>query len=173
MNIFDIVLLVIVLIFVWRGFRAGLVGAIGGFIGILIAIWAGTHYMQLVGDWLAKVLDLVDKQALTNIVAFGVIFVAVNIVVSIIISIINRIFHIIPFIDLANKLLGAIVGLIGGAFVVVSIVYLMSLFPIGDTISQNITDSKIAPRAIAIAGVVKPLVPGAIKELKSIWDNVN
>ena len=113
MNVFDIILLVIVLIFVWKGFRAGLVGAIGGFIGILVAIWAGSHYMQQAGEWIMKIADF-DNEALAAIIGFAAIFIVVNIVFSIIIGIINRIFHIIPFIDLVNKLLGAIVGVVGG-----------------------------------------------------------
>ncbi|PLX24864.1 hypothetical protein C0580_03850 [Candidatus Parcubacteria bacterium] len=170
MNIFDIALIVIILIFVWKGFRAGLVGAIGGFVGIIIAIWASTHYMQLAGDWIMQVFDF-ENEALAAIIGFGAIFIGVNIVVSIIIAIINRIFHIIPFIDLANKLLGAIVGVMGGALAAAAVVYLMSLFPISDTINDNIKESKLAPRAMVVASVVKPFVPEAIKELKSIFEN--
>ncbi|RJQ33709.1 CvpA family protein [Candidatus Parcubacteria bacterium] len=172
MNIFDIILLVIVLIFVWKGFRAGLVGAIGGFVGIIIGIWAGSHYMQLVGEWIMKIADF-DNVELANIIAYGAIFVGVNIAVGLIVGIINKIFHIIPFIDLVNKMLGAIVGLIGGALAAAAVVYLMSIFPISETIGENITNSKIAPRAMNIAAVVKPLIPGAIKEVKSILEDVD
>src|SRR3989339_257203 len=107
MNGYDIVLIAILFFFAWKGFRAGLVGAIGGFFGIIFGIWAGTHYMQVVGDWLMRVANF-DNQSLANILGMMAIFIAVNVAVGIIVSVINRVFHIIPFIDMLNKLMGAI-----------------------------------------------------------------
>ncbi|MBT6691196.1 CvpA family protein [Candidatus Parcubacteria bacterium] len=167
MSVFDIVLLVILLIFIWKGFRAGLVGAIGGFVGIIIAIWAGSHYMQPVGQWVMSTLTI-GSEAVANLVAFALIFIGINVAVGIIVSIINKIFHIIPFIDLANKLLGAVVGLVGGALAVSAIVYLMGLFPFHDGLSDMMIKSELADWALKIAVVVKPFIPEAIKSLRSI-----
>ena len=110
MNFFDIILLIILFFFIWRGFRAGIVGAIGGLVGIIVGIWAGSTYMQFVSEWLMNVANL-GNEGLANIVAFIVVFIAVNVVIGLVVGIINKIFHIIPFINLANKLLGAIIGL--------------------------------------------------------------
>ena len=167
MSVFDIVLLVILLIFVWKGFRAGLVGAIGGFVGIIIAIWAGSHYMQPVGQWVMSTLTI-SSESVANLIAFAVIFIAINVVVSIIVSIINKIFHIIPFIDLTNKLLGAVVGLVGGVLAVSAIVYLLGLFPFNNSLSDMMIKSEIADWAVKIAVVIKPFIPAAIKGLRSI-----
>ena len=82
--------------------------------------------------------------------------------------IINRVFHIIPFIDLMNKLLGAFVGCIGGALAASALVYLLSLLPISDTISDALVQSQLAHIAADISIVIKPFIPEAIKELKSI-----
>jgi len=172
MNWFDIFLIVILFIFTWKGFRAGLVGSIGGFFGVIFGIWAGSHYMQQVGSWIMDVIEI-DNQYLATIIGFMAIFIAVNIAISIIVSVVNRVFHIIPFIDLLNKLLGAIVGIITGALAVSSIVYIMSMLPISDTIANNILGSKLADMSLNIAFVVKPFIPMAIKELKSIFENVN
>lgn len=172
MNWFDIFLIVVLFIFTWKGFRAGLVGAIGGFFGVIFAIWAGSHYMQSVGAWIMKAIDL-DNAYLASIIGFLVVFMAVNIVFGLIISVINRVFHIIPFIDLINKLLGAIVGIVTGALAVAAIVYLMSVLPISEAISTSIKNSQIADTALSIAFMVKPFIPQAIKELKSIFENVN
>src|SRR3989344_4060585 len=172
MNWFDIFLIVVLFIFTWKGFRAGLVGAIGGFFGVIFAIWAGSHYMQSVGAWIMKVIDL-DNAYLASIIGFLVVFMAVNIAFGLIISVINRVFHIIPFIDLINKLLGAIVGIVTGALAVAAIVYLMSVLPISEAISTSIKNSQIADTALSIAFMVKPFIPQAIKELKSIFENVS
>jgi membrane protein required for colicin V production len=172
MNWFDIFLVVVAFIFTWKGFRAGLVGSIGGFFGVIFGIWAGSHYMQQAGAWIMEMADF-NNEYLGTIAGFLAIFAAVNIAVSIIVSVINRVFHIIPFIDLLNKLLGATVGLITGALAVSSIVYIMSLLPISDAISGNMLDSELADIALKIAFVVKPFIPAAIKELKSIFEYVN
>lgn len=172
MNWFDIFLIAIAFIFVWKGFRAGLVGSIGGFFGVILGIWAGSHYMDEVGDWIANVAQM-QNDALAKILGFIALFIAVNIAIGIIVSVINRVFHIIPFIDLMNKLMGAIVGLIAGALAVSAIVYLMSLLPIHTGLSEAMLDSQLAETALNIAFIVKPFIPEAIKELKSIFENVN
>lgn len=172
MNWFDIFLIVVLFIFAWKGFRAGLVGAIGGFFGVIFGIWAGAHYMDEVGAWITNIMNL-NNEYLANIIAFIIVFIAVNVAMSIIVSVINRVFHIIPFIDLINKLLGAVVGIVSGALAVSAIVYLMSLLPISETISSSILNSRLADTALEIAFMVKPFIPEAIKELKSIFENVS
>jgi len=174
MNGLDIALLVILLFFVWRGFRTGLIGAIGGFLGIVVGIWAGAQFMKPVGVELMKYINFenfmqgVGQEYLAGILGFALIFIAINVAVSIIVTIINKIFHIIPFIDLTNKLFGAMVGLLGGVLAVSSIVYLLSLLPFSDTISEQLKASQIAKVAVEIAVVIKPLIPEAIKSLKAI-----
>lgn len=174
MNGLDIALVVILLFFVWRGFRTGLIGAIGGFLGIIVGIWAGAHYMSQVGEHLMKYINFENfmegagKEYLAGILSFAIIFIGINIIVSIIVTIINKIFHIIPFIDLTNKLFGALVGLMGGILAASSIVYLLSLLPFSTAISNQLKASEIAKIAVDIAIVIKPLIPEAIKSLKAI-----
>ena len=109
-----------------------------------------------------------DNPALANILGFIAIFLAINIAVGIIVSIINRILHIIPFIDLINKLLGGIVGLLGGALAISAFVYLLSLFSFSETISDLLIKSQIAHWAADISIIIKPFIPEAIKQLQSI-----
>lgn len=167
MGLFDIFLLVILFFFTWKGFRTGLVGAIGGFFCIIFGIWAGSNYMIRAGEWIVRVADF-DNVALANILGFIAIFLAVNIAVGIIVSVVNRVFHIIPFIDMINKLLGAIVGLIGGVVAVAALVYLLSVWPISDTISDMLIKSQWAHKAVDIAVIIKPFIPQVIKSMQSI-----
>ena len=167
MNLFDIILLIILLIFVWKGFRTGLIGAIGGFFGIIAGIILGGQFMGTVSGWLDNFIKI-NNHNLANIIAFILIFIVVIIIVGILVKLINAVFHIIPFIDLVNKLLGAIVGAIGGLLAVGAVVYLLSLFPISDAINKVLLESTAAPIAKNIAVVVKPFMPEAIRNLKSI-----
>ena len=167
MNFLDIILLVVLFFFVWRGFRAGIVGTIGGLVGIIAGIWAGSTYLQIVSEWIMEVVDL-GNEGLSKIVAFIVIFIAVNVAVGLVVGVINKIFHIIPFINLANKLLGAIVGLIGGSLGIAALVYLLSILPISNAISDMLIASQVADWAMNIAVLVKPFIPEALNELKSI-----
>ncbi len=167
MNVLDIILLVVLLLFVWKGFRAGLVGAIGSFFGVIISIWLGAHYMEMAGRWLESALNI-NNVALSNILGFIGIFIAVNIVVGILVMIINRIFRIIPFIDLDKKLMGAVVGLLAGVLAISAFAYLLSLLPISDSISKALTSSQLARWAATVAVVIKPFIPPAINNLRSI-----
>lgn len=167
MSVLDIILVVILLFFVWQGFKSGLIGAIGGFIGILVGIWAGTYYMDEAADWISEAINI-DNAALANILGFVAIFVGINIVVALLVIIINKIFHIIPFIDLVNKILGAFVGLIGGALAISALVYLLSLMPISDAVSNALISSQLAHWAAQAAIVIKPFLPEAVNNLKSI-----
>lgn len=166
MSLFDIFLIVVLLLFVWQGFRSGLIGALGGFLGIIVAIWAGSHYMIQVSAWIIENLEITNEP-LANILAFIGIFIAVNLVVSLIISIINKIFHIIPLIDFVNKLAGGIIGFIGGILAIAALVYLLSLFPISGAISDMLENSALAAWASSIANIIKPLLPEAIKQLQA------
>ena len=167
MNWLDIVIIVILLFFFWKGFRAGLIGAIGGFLGIVVGIWAGSHFMTQVADWIMQSLSMTN-QSLTNILAFIAIFASINIIFSIIVWIINKVFNIIPFIDLANKLAGSLVGVIGGILLVATLVYLLSLFSFSEAIVKAVEESQLANIALSVAIVIKPLIPDAIKSVKEI-----
>ncbi|MBT4349948.1 CvpA family protein [bacterium] len=167
MNWLDIVIIVILLFFFWKGFRAGLVGAIGGFLGIIVGIWAGSHFMTQVAGWLMRSLSMTN-QSLANILGFIAIFILINIIFSIIVWIINKIFNIIPFIDLANKLAGSLVGVIGGVLAVAALVYLLSLFSFSDAIAEVVEESQLAAIALSVAVIIKPLIPEAIKSVKEI-----
>ena len=167
MNWYDIALIVILFFFTWKGFRTGLVGAIGGFFGIIFGIWAGSHYMQAVGQWIMTVANF-DNEYLASILGFIGIFMAVNVAVGIIVSVINRVFHIIPFIDLFNKLMGAVIGLIGGVVAIAALVYLMSLLPISETVSEALVNSQMANWAVNIAVIIKPFMPQKAGEIIAI-----
>jgi len=167
MNLLDIFLVLALLLFIWKGFRTGLVGAIGGFFGVIFGIWAASHNMQQAGEWVMRVANF-DNAALANILGFIAIFLAVNIAFGIIISVINRVFHIIPFIDFINKLMGAIVGLIGGVLALSAFVYMLSLFSISDTIANVLLGSQFAHWAMDVVVLVKPFIPDAIDQMQSI-----
>ncbi|MCD4760586.1 CvpA family protein [bacterium] len=167
MNWFDIFIVVVLFFFTWKGFRTGLVGAIGGFFGIIFGIWAGSHYMGQGAEWIMRVAEF-NNEGLANILGFAAIFIAVNIAVGIIVSVVNRVFHIIPFIDLINKLLGAVVGLAGGCLAISALIYLMGLLTISDTVSDALISSQLAHWAMEMTFIIKPFIPAAIKSLQSI-----
>ena len=167
MNWLDIIFLVLLLFFIFRGFRAGLVGAIGALLGVIVGIWAGSHYMLALADWLMNFFNITN-QSLANILAFILIFIGVNIVFSLIVWLINTVFHVIPLINLANKLMGAMIGLVGGILFIAILVYLLSLFAFSQNIADVLQSSQIASVAIKLVIVLKPLIPEAIKSVKSI-----
>ncbi len=167
MSLFDVILIVILFVFVWQGFRSGLVGAIGAFIGVILGIWFGSHYMSQMGAWIMQAINI-DNQSLANILGFVVIFLLINIAITIIVKVINLIFHFIPFIDLINKMLGAVVGLLGGVLAISAFVYLLARFPISEAISGSFKSSFISVWVSNISIVIEPFIPEAIKSIQSL-----
>ena len=110
----------------------------------------------------------VENQSLANIISFILIFIAINVIFSILVWIVNKVFNVIPFIGLANKLAGSFIGVIGGILGIAALVYLLSLFAFSDAIGQAIADSQLASIALSIAVIVKPLIPVAIKSVQEI-----
>lgn len=167
MNWLDIILLIIILFFVFRGFRAGLVGAVGALLGIIVGIWVGSNFMDEVATWLIGFLNF-NNQSLASILAFVLIFIVVNIIFSTAVWIINSIFHVIPLINFANKIIGALIGLLGGILFISALVYLLSVFAFSQNIADVLQGSQIAPIAAKIAVILKPLIPEAVKNIKSV-----
>jgi hypothetical protein len=64
--------------------------------------------------------------------------------------------------------MGSIVGLVGGILAVSALVYLMSLFPISEAINEMLIESQIANWAESMSVIIRPFIPEAIRELRSI-----
>ena len=163
MNWWDIILLVILAYFVYRGARAGFIMTIAWFIGIVGGAWVAGHYYSNLAQ---IIIERIGVSVMTAIVvSFIVLYIAANIVISIIARIITMVFRLIPLATTTNRLIGAFVGLLEGALFIGLILWVMSLFPIQTAWAKSLDQSQVAKYFIATSKYVQPLLP---KELSSV-----
>jgi hypothetical protein len=132
----EIILIVILLALAGRGWKIGFVESLGELVGAVIAFEVGRY----VSAWFGS----------TGVVRF-VVFVIVALVIS---KLIGTLFHIaakilkivtsLPFISLANKLLGGILGFLSGIVLVGSTTYIVLYYRLDPTLMGWLGSSHVA-----------------------------
>ncbi len=171
MLIIDIILLILLLGFFIRGWQAGLIRMLAGLIGIVAGIVIAGHFYHLVADWFIAMPFLADKQNLTNILSMIVIFLAVNGVIGIGAYLVDRTFHIfsfIPFLKTINKITGALLGLLGGAFVFGWLITMLNKFPFAEFITNYLSNSVVVPYLLIVSDFIMPWWPMALEQVKGV-----
>jgi membrane protein required for colicin V production len=172
--IFDIILIIILAGFVLKGFRLGLIEGIGSLVGIVVGlIVAANYYVDLAAsfEWI-----FLGNQTVAQIVCFLLIFIIVNRLIATIFWIFDKMFKIIafiPFLKTFNRLLGAVLGLIEGVFVIGIVLHLLVNFTQGDYWDSKIEGSKAAGIFQSVTSVVTPLIPERSEQLKEYIPNID
>jgi uncharacterized membrane protein required for colicin V production len=168
MIIFDLVLLIILGGFVLYGLWFGLIHSIG----VLIGTVAGAY---LAARWYEPVASLLGyfggHQNIARVVCFLIIFALVDRLVGLLFWLVDKVFSvlkIIPFLGLANRLLGATLGFAEGVLVLGLTLYVAARYPLGDWFTTSLADSKIAHYLIDVGSILTPLLPEVLKQIKSI-----
>lgn len=104
MNWIDIIVILVLGIAVWNGWRRGFIMQVCSLAGIAVAIWVAINYGKLVGQWLQ-----LDNQVATP-VGFVVVFVVVLIAVAFVARGIRKLFDFTGF-GMLDVLLGMVISL--------------------------------------------------------------
>jgi membrane protein required for colicin V production len=172
MSFIDIVIIILLAGFVWKGVRLGLIEGIGGIIGLFVGVFLAGHYYQQVGEIFKTVLF--GSETLATITGFLVVFILVNRLVALIFWIIDKIFNIIaiiPFLKSINRLLGGIFGLIEGLIFIGIIIYVLAFFPLTGGIGRSVENSKFAGIFQTVGKIASPFIPDSIKNVQGFVPN--
>ena len=165
MAIFDTILLIIIVGFVFYGLFFGLIRTLGSLLGAVIGLWLTFVFYLTVFDWL-KYLFFGHELA-GKIITFIILFALINRLIGFIFAILDRTFDllsVIPFLKTINRLAGATLGLIEGGLVLGLI-----LLYISQTSSSGwLTDSQVAPFLIKFTQFILPLLPGLLNKIKEV-----
>ncbi len=168
MSTTDIALLALWFGFVWAGFWYGLIQTLGGVVGVIAgAIIAGRTY-TIAGGWLGAAGD---RAGLANWLAFTTIFVVVNRAVAIATGTVGKVLNVakvVPGVASANRLGGALVGLLEGALVLGLLVNLAQTLKVSASLSAYLEGSRIASLLGTIGSSLMPLLPEAIRHVQAI-----
>jgi membrane protein required for colicin V production len=168
----DIVILILLAGFVWKGVRLGLIEAVGGIIGLFVGVFLAGHYYLQVGAIFKDVLF--GSDILASIVGFLVVFILVNRLIALVFWIIDKVFNIIaiiPFLKSFNHLLGGIFGLIEGLIFIGIIVYVLTFFPLTGGLAGSVEKSKFAGVLKTVGKISSPLIPDSLKNWQGYVPN--
>lgn len=173
MSVFDISLLVIIAGFALAGLWFGIIHTVGSLVGTIAGVYLASRYYEPMAAWLIKTTGWGENT--TKVVMFVIAFFIINRLVGFLFFLLDRVLSLItrlPFINSINRLLGFLLGLVEGVFTIGLVVYFIERFPLSDKIMSLIAVSKIAPYTSKIANIFIPLMPDALKMLKSSVDYV-
>lgn len=168
MSFFDISLIIIIGAFGLFGLWFGLIHTLGSLIGTVLGVYLASRYYETAADWLINTTGWGAN--FSKVLIFIIAFVIINRLVGLGFWVIDKILTIftkLPFVSSLNRFLGLIFGILEGSLVLGVIFYFIARFPVGDSFMTWLSASKIAPYTVKLASILWPLLPDAIKVLKS------
>ncbi len=171
MLLIDIILLILLLGFFIRGWQAGLIRMLAGLIGVLVGIILAGQFSSVVSGWLMQAPFFAARENLTHILSLLIIFFVVAGLVGVGAYLVDRVFHIfafIPFLKTFNRLGGALLGLLAGAFVLGFLITILTRFPLAVFITRYFQNSQVTPYLFSIYNLILPFWPEALKQVKNI-----
>lgn len=169
MSFIDIVILIILALFVWKGVKLGLIEAIGGIVGLFLGAFMAGQYYTEVGNMLKGLLF--GSTILANVLGFLLVFIVVNRGVALIFWIVDKIFNIIaiiPFLKTFNHLLGGIFGLIEGLIFIGIIVYFLAAMPFTGSLESSVDNSRFAGVLETVGKIADPFLPDSITNFDNL-----
>jgi membrane protein required for colicin V production len=164
MNFLDIIILIPVAIFVFKGLKNGLIIEVASLSALFLGIYAGIYLSDFVSGLLIKHFYL--NANYTSAVAFILIFIAVIILVRFIAKAIEKVID-MTTLGFINKLLGAV-------FAVLKVLFLISLvFYVINKIDSNekLITSKSKSRSVFYKPV-SDIAPMAIPMIKLEYEKL-
>jgi len=165
MKFFDPLLVIIFISFVFSGFISGLVYTLGSLIGIFLGV-------LLAGEWYDNLAHLAGnywgEKPVVQIIAFIILFLLISRLVGFIFRLLNKVIKIIPGVSFLNRLAGLALGAIEGAFFIGICLQFISRLAPGTFFENLLVDSEVSKFFMSISGFIVPLLPEAVKQLKSI-----
>ena len=164
MNFLDIIILIPVAIFIFKGLKNGLIIEVASLAALFLGIYAGIYLSDFVSGLIIKHFDL--NANYTSAVAFIFIFIAVIIIVRITAKAIEKVID-MTTLGFLNKLLGAV-------FAVLKVLFLISLvFYVVKKLDSN--EKLLTPKAKTKSFLFKPvseIAPLAIPRIKAGYEKL-
>ena len=146
MNVLDIIFLVPLLFALYRGFKKGLIHMIASLAALLLGIFGAIKLRPVFASLLDSVFNIAPEHV--NVIAFAVAFVTIVLAVHIVAFLVDKLVKAVAL-NLVNRLLGMVFGLMVTAFVLS-----MILWPINQV---NAEKQIIKPNHIEGSLLYKPL----------------
>lgn len=173
MSLFDVILLIIIGGFAMFGFWFGLIHTLGSLVGTVLGAYLASRFYEPMGNWLINVTGWGEN--FSKVLMFVIAFVVINRLVGFGFWIFDKMTGFItdlPFINSLNRFLGFLLGLFEGVVTLGLIFYVIDKIPLSDRFMGWMVNSFVVPFCSNAAGVLMPLLPEALKMLRSTVDYV-
>ncbi len=134
MNVLDLIIGIILILFAINGLRRGLIIEAFYLASFIIGIYGAMYFSDIVADWMSGFVD-VGKEYLA-VIAFIVTFVIFVVLIRILGRLISSLFSAIHL-GFLDKLGGFFFGIIKGALITSIIIMIMNIFGISSLINSN------------------------------------
>lgn len=170
MNWLDLALTIILAGFVFYGLFFGLIKTVGSLAGVLIGAWGASRLYLLLFSLAGALSFGHDDWGKT--ISFIVCFTVINRLVCLAFALLDRAFKlmsIVPFLKTINRLGGAVLGLLEGGIVVGLLLFLAARYlPEAGFWTPWFKSSQLVPFFWQFTGILQPLLPELVKQLKSV-----
>ena len=170
MNYLDIIILIPIAYFAYRGLVNGLVREVFGIVGMILAVFVTFEYMRPVAEFLSPFIDLTDQSILITGI---VIFVMVIITVQLLAWLLERLFKLIRL-GVVNKFAGLLFASLKGAIIISAILLLLAGINVPSEDARD--ESRVYPVIIYIAPATYDMVasfyPGAKDFIQTIENTI-
>ncbi len=169
MTILDLLLILSVFAFVLAGLWFGFVHALGAVVGMVLSVLVAGRYYDAWGTAASGIF--LGNVNLSRTIMFLVLMILVNRLIGILFWLIEKLFKIvsvIPFMKTFNAILGGVLGFVEGVLVVGGALYIAARYPISAHFASSLTASNVGLWLLQAFGILVPLLPEAVRQLKAV-----
>ncbi len=146
MNLVDILIWLVLLAFVFKGFTKGLIRQVCSLLGFLVGGWAALKYYHLLAEASRHLIQLPPNVA--TILSFVFIFLVVGLIFYLLGHLLTVFFNII-LLGGVNKVGGVVLGFLEGAFIIAMVLYFCVTRPLPEKFKGYLHRSPTAATFIA------------------------
>jgi membrane protein required for colicin V production len=164
MSWLDIIVLLMLLIPLFIGWRRGLVGTVVPLVGLVVAIIVAGRFYGSVAGWFSTWLD---SPAQANLLGFAIIFIAV-LGAAMVVAAISREFLSLLLLGWVDRVGGLAFGLLIGGLVAGGLLTLVTRF-FGSAVEDTVTDSALAAFLLDKFPLALYLLPGEFDVVRDFF----
>ncbi len=165
MNYIDIIIIVILGLSFFRGYKRGLIGMLAWLVGMIVGIWLAGRYYQEVAVWLHQ---FIKSEVWATTASFaGIVLVSTGLIGGIF-SLLSHFFNLIPFVGFVNRILGGALALIESILIIGLIVWFIALVPADHSFVVTVKESRVANACSQTSSFARWLLPAALRQSQQL-----
>ena len=138
LNIIDYGIIVIISIFVYRGYKSGLINQVTSLVAIVFGIYFASEQYKIFAEAINTKFEL--SMGISQTLAFSLLLIIVTLIINYLGHLLTEFLDLI-FLSIIDDIAGSIFGLIKGLAIIYIILLIISKLPIG-FLEHNLSNSK-------------------------------